>query len=321
MQSNFSMRYILFIRLTFLLCLILLFTNSFSQKVNLVLEIKNSSNHPIPYTTLTLLDEKKQYVCNSNGKFEGAVDQQDTILISSVGFIDSTLSVWQLLNNPIVKLRQKTNLLKELIIKNGKKLSLGNINLKEDRSILGGDSSSPLFEIVKLIKTKGNYNEFKVLRVSFRHKQFYSKMPLMLHIYKVNKNGLPGEELLADSPYLVRQDMYHDGIITIDVRSANFVLNNEDFFVGLQILHPFDEKFIDTKWEFAKDLGIIETKKEHEALTYRRSKNCWYAEYTSGFVIPKQNQFEEKKFLEDPYDSNLKPINLIAEVEIEVFKP
>jgi hypothetical protein len=316
------MRYKLFFKLAFLLFFTLLNKKSFSQKVKIALEIKNGKNYSVSYASLTLLNEKKNFVCNLNGKFEGFADLQDSILISSVGFLDSIFYIKQLLNNPIVNLRQRVNLMKEVVIKNGKKLSLGNLNLKEDRSIIGGDSSSPSFEIVKLIKTKGVYNEFKVLTVSFKQKQFYSTVPLLVHIYSVNNYGLPGDELLIDSPFLVMSDMYHDGIITIDVRSANIILNNEDFFIGLQFLHPFDKKLIDKKWGFGMDPGIFETKKEHEQLTYRRSnhfKKCWYAEYNNGFIFPKQNQFDEKKYIENPSNSNLKPINLIAGVEIELF--
>ena len=314
---------VLSIRLALLLCLLLANSNSFSQKVKIAIEVKNNKNSPIEFATLTLLSEKKQYVCNSNGEYVGLTDQQDSILISSVGFVDSVFHVRQLLNNPIVILRQKVNLMKEIVIKNGEKLSLGNLNLKEDRSIIGGDSTSPTFEIVKLIKTKGIYNDYKLLTVSFKQKKFYSNMPLMLSIYKVNYNGLPGE-LLIDSPFLIRPEMFHKGVITIDMRSANIILNDEDFYVGLIFLHPFDEKLSNNEWGFKNDAGIFETKKEDEVLTYRRSshfKNCLYAEYTTGFIIPKQKQFNELNYLEDPQSSNLKPINLIAGVEIEVISP
>ena len=312
-----------FNRLALVICFLFSISNSFSQKVKIAIEVNNNKSSPVGFATLTLLSNKKQYVCNSNGQFVGIIDEKDSLLISSVGFVDSIFYVKQLLNNPILIMRQKVNLMKEIVIKNGKKLSLGNLNLKEDRSIIGGDSSSPTFEIVKLIKTKGVYNEFKLLTVSFRQKQFYNTMPLMVSIYNVNNSGLP-DELLIDSPLLIRQEMFHNGVITIDLRSANIILSNENFFVGLQFLHPFDEKTNTNKWGFKNDAGIFETKKEHEALTYRRSshfKNCWYAEYTTGLIIPKQKQCNELNYLEDPHSSNLKPINLIAAVEIEVFNP
>lgn len=314
---------VIFNRLALILCLLFSISNSFSQKVKIAIEIKNNKNSPVAFATLTFLSDKKQYVCNSNGQFVGITDEKDSLLISSVGFVDSVFYVRQLLNNPIVIMRQKVTLMKEVVIKNGKKLSLGNLNLKEDRSIIGGDSSSPTFEIVKLIKTKGVYNEFKLLNVSFRQKKFYNTMPLMVSIYNVNNSGLPGE-LLIDSPFLIKPEMFHNGEITIDLRSANIILNNEDFFVGLLFLHPFDEKLSNNKWGFKDDAGIFETKKEHEALTYRRSshfKNCWYAEYTNGIIIPKQKQFNELKYLEDPHSSNLKPINLIVGAQIEVINP
>ena len=324
-MHNMKYHLLAYLKMAFILCLLLMNTKSFSQKVQIAIEIKDNTNNPLAFATLALLNENKQYVCNSNGKFVGIADEKDSFLISSVGFLDSILYVRKLLNNPIVILQRKISVMKEIIIKNGKKQSIGNLNLKEDRSIIGGDSSSPSFEIAKLIKTKGVYTEFKVLTVSFRQKHFYNSMSLKLHIYTVNNSGLPGDDLLIDSTYLVRSEMWHDGIITIDVRSANIILKNEDFFVGLQFLHPFDEKLLNkNKMGFVKDAGIIETKKEQEALTYRRSnhfKKCWHIEYTTGYIIPKQNQYDEINYLENPSKSNLKPINLIAGVEIEVFDP
>ena len=310
-------------RFIIIIYFISLTTKSFSQKVNVAIEVRNNTNNPVSFATLNFLREKKQYVCNSNGKFNGIADKQDSLLISSVGFVDSIFYVEKLLNNPIVTLRQKVALMNEVVIKNGKKQLLGNLNLREDRSILGADSSSPSYEIAKLIKSNGVNNEFKILSVSFRQKYFYDSMPLILHIYTVDKDGLPGEDLLIDSQFLVKQEMHHKGIITIDVRSANVILNKKDFFVGLQILHTFDENLMKKdKWGFGMDGGIIETKKEPEALTFRRSshfKNCWFTEYTTGFIIPKQKQYDKMNFIQD--SPNLKPINIIAGVEIEVFEP
>ena len=312
-------------KLALMICLQFLLIKSFSQNVHISLAIKKNTSNPVAFATLNFLHEKKQRICDIDGKFDGIVDINDSLLISSVGFVDSILFIRDLLQYPIVMLRQKTSDMKEVVVKTGKRQSIGNIKLREDRSIIGGDSLSPSFEIAKLMKTKGINHEFKILTVSFRQKKYYPTMPLMLRIYAVNKDGLPGEDLLIDSVYMVRQEMYHDDIITIDVRSANIVLNNEDFFVGLLFLHPFNENLIvKNKLGFGNDAGIFETKKEHEILTYRRSNHfnhCWYNEYTTGIIIPKQNQFDEKRGVADFNNSNLKPINLIAGVEIEVLNP
>lgn len=299
----------------YVLCFLLLSAKSFSQKVHVSFDVKGNTNNVIPFATLALLGEKKEYVCNLYGKFDGIADVQDSFLITSVGFIDSIFYVRGLQNNPIVTLRRKVTIMNEVIIRTGKKQYLGNINLKKDRSILGGSSSSPNFEIAKLIRAKDINREFKVLTVSFRQKYFCDSMPIMVHIYSVSNNGLPGEDLLINSPFIVRPEMYKNGILTIDISEANVVLKNEDFFIGAQFFYPFDQKLI------TKDVGIGETKKELEELTYRRARvfnKRWYAEYTTGFIIPKQNQFGEERYLENT-TSVLKPINLIAGVEIEVF--
>ena len=337
MKNYFQMH----IRWSYLFCFSLLFTKSFSQKVDISFEVKSSTYNAIPFATLTMLNENKQYVCNLNGKFIGIADVKDSFLISSVGFIDSILYVRNFQKNQIVILRQKITIMDEVIIKVGKKQLLGNLNLKHDRSVLGISSTTPSFEIAKLIKAKGIYNEFKLLTLSFRQRHFCKTMPLIVHIYSVDKSGLPDKDLLIDSPFIVRPDMFKQGIITIDVRHANIILRDEDFFVGLQLLYPFDEK-LTTNYDntiaeikrdpedlayrrgsaFDYDIGIRETKREAEQLTYRRSrvfKNRWYADYTTGIIIPKQNLFNEERHLENSDSSNLKPLNLIAEVEIEVF--
>lgn len=70
-------------------------------------------------------------------------------------------------------------------------------------------------------------------------------------------------------------------------------------------------------------MGIGKTNKDLESITYRRAnvfKKRWYAEYTSGYIIPKQNEVKEELYLENT-KSVLTPVNLIAGVEIEVFNP
>ncbi len=305
------------IRWSYLFCFSLLMTKSFSQKVDISFEVKSSAYNAIPFATLTMLYENKQYVCNLNGKFAGIADIKDSFLISSVGFIDSILYVRNFQKNQLVILRQKITIMDEVTIRSGKKQLLGNLNLKLDRSVLGYSSTAASFEIVKLIKANGINNEFKLLRVSFRQRNFSYNMPIIVHIYSVDKSGLPDKDLLLDSPFIVRRGMFKRGIITIDIRHANIILRNEDFFIGLQLLYPFDEKLIPNY-----DIGISETKRETEQLTYRRGsafKNRWYAEYTTGIIIPKQNKLNEESSFVKSDSSNLKPLNLIAEVEIEVL--
>ena len=306
------------IRLAYLLCFILILTKSFSQKNNVSLEVRRNANEAIPFATLTFLNEKKQFVCNSNGKFAGVADVQDSFLVSSVGFEDAVFQVRNLQNDPIVVLHPKITLMNEVVIKNGKKQALGNSGVKMYRSIIGADSSAPSVDIAKLIKAKDIYNEFRILKVSFRQKHFSNEMIMMLHIYSVDDDGLPGKDLLTDSLFMVRAEMFNNGVITFDIRSANLILKNEDFFVGLQFLHPFDNKLI------KRDVGIAETIKEPEVLTYNRSnhfKRRWHTEYTDGLILPKQGQFKEQTYLNLPDRSKLIPINLIAGVEIEVFNP
>lgn len=304
------------IRLSYMFCFLLLVTKSFSQKVNVFFEVKSNTNDPIPFATLSLLGEKKEYVCNLRGQFAGVANFQDSFLATSVGFIDSIFHVKTLQNNSIVMLRRKLTTINEVVIRNGKKQFLGNLKIKQTRSILGGNTSSPSFEIVRLVKAD-IHSEFKVLKVSFRQKRFCDSMPIMIHIYSVNDDGLPGEDMLIKSPFIVSPEMYKNGIITIDIQDADVILKNENFFIGAQFFYPFDAKLV------KKDVGIGETNKDLTGLTYRRAsvfKKRWYAEYTNGFVIPKQNQFEEERYLENN-TSVLEPINLITEVEIELYKP
>jgi hypothetical protein len=305
------------IRLSFTLSILLLITKSFSQKVHISFNVKSSTSEEIPFAGLTLLGEKKEYVCNINGKFSGTANGQDSLLVTSVGFVDSVFYVEYLLNNPVAILRRKISVMNEVVIRNGKKQLLGNLKIKQTRSILGGSPSSPSFEIARLINAKDLHGDFKVLKVSFIQKRFCDSMPIMVHIYSVNNDGLPGEDLLMNSPFIVQPEMYKDGIITIDIQDANVVLKKQDFFIGAQFFYPFDATSV------KKDVGIGETNKDLTGLTYRRAsvfKKRWYAEYTNGFIVPKQNQFSEERYLENS-TSVLEPVNLIAEVEIEVFKP
>lgn len=195
-------------RLVYILCFLLPVTKLFSQKVHVAFIVKSHTNDVIPFATLTSLGEQKEYVCNLDGKFAGTADSRDSILISSVGFIDSVYHVASLQNDSVAVLRRKTTVMNEVIIGTGKKQFLGNLDLKQSRSILGGSLSSPSFEIAKLIKAKGINTEFKILKVSFRQKYFCDSMPIMVHIYSVNNDGLPGEDLLLNSPFIVTPDMY-----------------------------------------------------------------------------------------------------------------
>lgn len=304
-------------RLIYILCFLLPLTKLFSQKVKVSIEVRSNTGTTIPFATLSFLGEKKEYVCNLDGKFAGVADVQDSLLVSSIGCIDSVFYVRELWRDSVITLRRKVTTMNEVVIRSGKKQLLGNINIKQDRSVLGGSASSPSFEIARLIKAKDIGSGFKVLAVSFRQKHFCDSMPITLHIYAVSSDGLPGEDLLMNSPFIVKPEMYKTGIITIDVRDANIILKHEDFFIGVQFFYPFDEKSV------RKDVGIGETHKDWEGTTYRRAnifKKRWYIEYTNGFIIPKQNQFNEERYLENG-TSGLIPVNLIAQVEIEVFNP
>lgn len=272
----------------------------------------------IPFATVQVVNSKKITDTDEKGYFEISANQEDSLLVTCIGFKDLVVPVSYFEKNASIFLDENYRKMDELIIKNPIIHTFGIVNDKMGSSRTGG-SEAERSELTTLIEIPKSIEFYRIDKIFIKAKRFTEENPIRLHIYAVNENGLPGEELLRKSVIITKQFFNRkSNIITIDVKDQNITLENTSFFVGVQWITS-------TKVKLFTGPEIVQTFKVSEVLSYYRPcpdgngkgfKNYWYSDYfTNGVLV-----FVDGKL--PPIGKILKkgnPLNMCASAEIEEF--
>ncbi len=288
----------------------------FAQEKRFLIYVQDVKHNKIQYSIIKSLHDNNYFITDSNGVFEKKLNIYDTLIVSNLGYNTSTFQIKNAKNIDTIYLTEKGENLGEVIVGNFETVKAGILKEKQQRSF-SGDNTSSIFEMTTLVKIKEIAKKIRISKIYLKQKNFNTTSPIALHIYSVGNNGLPERDLL-DKQVIISHEMHKKGLITIDVKDKNIYLNATDFFVGIQFLTPYN-----AIQKSSIDDGIAETTTLRDSLTYRRSlklNNRWYIEFTNGIFIPKQNNFDEKSYTFNEKVKENNPINMIAEVEVEILE-
>lgn len=200
-----------------------------SQIKGIVLD--KTTRQPIPYVSIWVERENNGANAEENGEFEVVVsDLKNNILFSALGYQKKSMTASA---NMIVEMEMSVEELKEVVVV--KKYGTKQIEIGEtDSPFLQANENGPRIDIkffpylVKYKKTK--FIKQVVLNTDCR----INEALLKLHLYRVNQEGLPGEELLEKDFFVTVNKGIKKTIFNLS--SKNLVLPKEGIFVGFEKL-------------------------------------------------------------------------------------
>jgi hypothetical protein len=199
--------------------------------------IKNVSNgNPIPYASIGILRKNVGSISDSSGYFifelTKNLDYNDTVVISSIGYIDKKLRLQDFITKKDFLLEPTANLLKEISIASFKNERIfGSVSKK--RNLNSGWSGSGKGGELGNIFTIGT-NQYKIDMVSFYILTGCDTVWFRLHIREY-ENGYPGNELLTGN--IILQVTKQDGISDHDLSKFNiYISDNPQIFLSLELI-------------------------------------------------------------------------------------
>jgi hypothetical protein len=233
-------------RAVFLLGFILPGILSHSQEKRVVFDA--TTNNPIPFATIKVINKPKGTFANANGEFTLNVETNDTVLITSVGYKPKTIPGKEISSS--VYLDPKVIILQKAIVHSGpliRQLLLGSDTTNLDAELNWGPGSQA--EFAKKIILPDSEKLYRVNRVSVRIKKHNGCFgPLLLHIYTSNPStGVPDSEILIRQVNFDRKNTKKDkGWVNLTEDKIIWT-GTSSFFVGFSWLpRAYDEKCLTT---------------------------------------------------------------------------
>jgi len=235
---------------------ILFFNSVYSQSKFLVID--GVTKNPLPHATLRLVNKKEIYITNDNGIIQFNLSKPDTILITYVGY----KSLKYIIVNDIidtVQLFTTSSTLPDFISKKlipiGKPITIGLHKYKKNMRFKGFGYHTPNFpgtEIATYLELPIENDQYKLLKIILPTNKIEKKDPLRLHIYSINENGEPFENLMNNN-VIIDHGFNLIGNIELDVSEQNILLNGRGVFAGIQWIGRGNNSGNNTKALFTYD--------------------------------------------------------------------
>lgn len=225
---------------------LLLFQFGYSQSKLIIVD--GITKEPLPFTTIQSLNKKEGFITDENGLILLNLSQTDTIHISYVGYKSINIVVGKITSDKIELFKETGSTLPDVIVKKytpiEKPIRLGFQNLKESYRLKDGvirNKDNIGHEITTLVEFPNENEKYKILKVILPTNKIVKNDPLRLHIYSINDNGEPFEELLIND-VIINKGFSLFGNIEVDISNQNIILNSKGVFVGIQKVGIFDKE-------------------------------------------------------------------------------
>ena len=286
-----------------------------SQKKTISGTVFNSKDKKyIPYVNIHIAKSNTFYDTDETGHFKIDVTDSDSLLFTCIGYDMFTIDAKTYHQTDSIFLHEKIYELENVTVKNTSSKQLGIIDAKQTRSF-AGESISDNYEIATRMEIPSDINTFRITKVLLKQKNFSTDRPLRLHIYACDPDGLPGEELLKKQVIISESDL-RNGILEIDIKNQNIILERASFFVGIQWITKLITELPKGR---KNDVGIGETSAINDRLTFRRGRILnykWYINFETGVYLP-GNENGKEGVTPIPIKGN--PINMLAAAVIETL--
>ncbi|GAB4156831.1 MAG: hypothetical protein Tsb0033_07920 [Winogradskyella sp.] len=203
--------------------------------------LDKESNEPIPYVNISILESTVGTSSGDDGSFSLEIKAEDinkNVYLSSLGYKDTTLAVTSFIKLKTMFLKPLVEELDEVVIKDKFEETFLEINKIKKNKLRGGYAAGSKPWILALYfpydekYSKTEYlNSIKVYvnRSSFI-KRYKSKF--RIRIYKVDEEGMPGDDLLMDD--LIVETTKKQKEATIDLSQFNILFPKEGLFIALE---------------------------------------------------------------------------------------
>ena len=213
-----------------------------------VVIVDGITQDPLPYTTIQSINTIEGFITDENGFILLNLSPTDTIHISYVGYKSINYVVGKITNDKIELFKETGSTLPDVIVKKytpiEKPFRLGFQNLKVSFRLVDGlirNKDNIGHEITTLVEFPNENEKYKILKVILPTNKIVKNDPLRLHIYSINDNGEPFEELLINDVIInKRYNLF--GNIEVDISNQNIILNSKGVFVGIQKVGILDKE-------------------------------------------------------------------------------
>lgn len=193
--------------------------------------VDDSLHQPLPYATIRFSNKNIGFYANEQGEAITSVSSNDTLLVSFVGFKEKKIGGTSLHNDTIALTINSPNLT-EIIIKTNRIIgSPQNIGYTNEKTSFKTGSMVAV-EFAVRINLPKEYNLFKVNQIILPLQKTNSNNPVRVHLYEVNSNMEPGDEILKDDILITK--INSNGNLHIDVSHQEITTSSKFLFVGLE---------------------------------------------------------------------------------------
>lgn len=220
-----------------------------SQEIKRVI-VDSKTKEPIPYATIKVLHKNKGKIANSNGEFKLDFQVDDSVFISSVGYLDTILIGKNI--GKLIFLISKPSVLDNIVVRNPKivnRFILGNGAEFINKKTICNFKESTNIKLAKcLIWTGGGGAEFaepmllpdtnKIYRLSKAYIPIkYTSscwQPIFIQVYEADSlNEMPGS-LIFRKHLSLEPKNYKKGKIILDLQNENIFFNKQKkFFISI----------------------------------------------------------------------------------------
>ena len=204
--------------------------------------VSKATKMGVPYATVGLIKLNSGTNANDSGYFQlhAAVNSEDTLIISSVGFVTAKIASRQVLPNVIIELEEKSNVLKEVVLIPllGKTATL---NSYKECGVNSYFSAGFVTQIAQLFEAPVPNSKLTAIHICKQGDQ----STFRIRIYSRNPTtGAPGYDLSER----VIEVQSSKRFVTVDVSKFNLLLSEADFFIAIEwIKIPQNERKIKSK--------------------------------------------------------------------------
>jgi len=198
---------------------------------------------PAQYATVELLKQKDGSLTDKNGHFSFYIfnhRNDDTLLISSVGYETLKIPVATALKRSEYVLTEKAGNLETVIVK-----SFTNHDVQGSRAESVGyyrswNTNNSGGEIGRIFRLP--YREFKIDKIRFKVSNLCDTCLLRLHIRELT-NGRPGEEIIKDSiTTTISKLTLDDKVPEFDISTYDYTFTQPELFVSLEVINCSSKK-------------------------------------------------------------------------------
>lgn len=216
-----------------ILSLLLPFLSRSQANVELCV-VDDSTHEPLPYATVHFTNKNEGFYCDKQGKLKLSAAIGDTIVVTYTGYVEGKVTKFPE-TTLVVRLQRKTYSLPEFIVKTyhekGKPKEVG--YHKKPKSFFMG--SQMMLEFAVKLELPDDTTQYKIHEIILPIRRMNNINRLRIHLYSMNENGLPGDELLKSDITLTDEnsdEMKKNG--RFDVSGQNIIVSSKYVFVGVE---------------------------------------------------------------------------------------